>query len=114
MRKFLKLFLLSFIIVLLSGCTIVKINDQSIEDIINLLDKNTKLTTISVDGYSYFLPQGVNLKENNKANSVLYYNESKIYLYVDLVSYYHKVENTYEISNSSYYSNKIDKNGKNK
>ena len=34
-----------------------------------------------------------------------------MYLYVDLVSYYHNIDNTYE-ENSAYYSRKIDKNGK--
>jgi len=113
MRKFSKLFLLFVLAILLSGCTIVKINSQSIEDIIALLGEKTNLKTISVDGYSYFLPQGVDLKENSTLNSILYYKGYKIYLYVDLVSYYHKVDNTYEVSKGSYYSKKIDKDGKN-
>ena len=113
MRKFSKLFLLFVLAILLSGCTVVKINSQSIEDIIALLGEKTNLKTISVDGYSYFLPQGVDLKENSTLNSILYYKGYKIYLYVDLVSYYHKVDNTYEVSKGSYYSKKIDKDGKN-
>ena len=112
MRKFSKLFLLFVFVILLSGCTVVKINSQSIEDIINLLGEKTNLKTISVDGYSYFLPQGVDLKENSTLNSILYYKGYKMYLYVDLVSYYHKVENTYKVSEGSYYSKKIDRKGK--
>ena len=105
------LFCLS-IILLLSGCSIVYINKQSVDEIVNsILSKNTKLKSFALEGYSYYLPQGVNLKSSRNLNSVLYYNHNKMYLYVDLVSYYHKVENTY-IENNSYYSKKLDINGK--
>ncbi len=113
MQKFIKLFLCSFILILLSGCSMVYINKESIDDITKILGTKTNLKTISVDGYSYYLPQGVNLKENNTLNSVLYYNGYKMYLYVDLVSYYHKVDNTYTENSSSYYSKKIDTKDKN-
>ena len=112
MRKLIKLLCMSFIILLLSGCSLVYINKQSMDDIISILGNDTKLKSISIEGYSYYLPQGVNLKESRALNSVLYYNSSKMYLYVDLVSYYHKIENTYKVSNSSFYSKKIDINGK--
>ena len=104
MHKFLKLFLLSTLIVLLSGCSLVYIDSESIDDIVNLLGKKTNLKNVSLEGYSYFLPQGVNLKESIKANSVLYYNGYKMYLYADYLSYYHKVENKYNVSQNSYYS----------
>ena len=113
MQKFIKLFLCSFILILLSGCSMVYINKESIDDITKILGTKTNLKTISVDGYSYYLPQGVNLKENNTLNSVLYYNGYKMYLYVDLVSYYHKIDNTYIENSSSYYSKKIDTKDKN-
>lgn len=110
-RFFKYLFCLS-IILLLSGCSIVYINKQSIDEIVDsILKTDTKLKTVSLEGYSYYLPQGVNLKSSRNLNSVLYYNHSKMYLYVDLVSYYHKVENTY-VENSAYYSRKIDINDK--
>lgn len=110
-RFFKYLFCLS-IILLLSGCSIVYINKQSIDEIIDtILKEDSKLKTVSLEGYSYYLPQGVNLKSSRNLNSVLYYNHSKMYLYVDLVSYYHKVENTY-VENSAYYSRKIDINDK--
>ena len=110
-RFFKYLFCLS-IILLLSGCSIVYINKQSIDEIVDsILKTDTKLKTVSLEGYSYYLPQGVNLKSSRNLNSVLYYNHNKMYLYVDLVSYYHKVENTY-VENSVYYSRKIDINDK--
>ena len=101
------------IILLLSGCSVVNINKNSIDEVIvSVLKDNISLKTVSLDGYSYYLPQGVNLKVSKNLNSVLYYNHNKMYLYVDLISYFHKVENKYETVDSAYYSKKIDINDK--
>ena len=113
-RKLFKhIFCLILVILLSSGCSLVYVNKQSINEILdNLLTTNNILKTESFDGYSYYLPQGVNLKSGRSANSVLYSNHNKMYLYVDLVSYYHKVENNYEVNKNAYYSRKLDLNNK--
>ena len=87
-----KLLFLSCMILLLSGCSIVYVDKQSIDEIIDsILIDDTNLKSVSLEGYSYFLPQGVSLSRNDAGNSMLYYNHKKMYLYVDLISYYHKV-----------------------
>lgn len=107
-----KLMFLGCMILLLSGCSLVYVDNQSYEEIIDsVLVSNTKLKSISLEGYSYFLPQGVSLNRCDQQNSILYYNHKKMYLYVDLVSYYHKVDSNYEHNKNSYYSVAIDKNG---
>lgn len=107
-----KLFVLSCMILLLSGCSMVHIEKQSYEEIINsVITGNSKLKSVSFDGYSYFLPQKVSLNRCNQQNSILYYNHRKMYLYVDLVSYYHKVDSNYEYNQNSYFSMAIDKGG---
>lgn len=109
----LKCVVLTSIILLLSGCSVVYINSKSIDETVSsILSKDTKLKSVSLDGYSYYLPQGVNLKVCKNSNSILYYNHDKMYMYVDLVSYYHKVENTYKENNNSYYSKKLSFNNK--
>lgn len=112
--KFLKhIFCMIFIILLLSGCSVVYVNKQSIDEIVDTtLSSSTKLKTVSLEGYSYYLPQGVNLKSSRGLNSVLYYNHNKMYLYVDLVSYFHKVEGSYNKVDDAYYSNAIEVNDK--
>ena len=113
LRLFKQIFCLILVILLLSGCSLVYVNKQSIDEILdNLLTTNNTLMTESFDGYSYYLPQGVNLKSGRSSNSVLYSNHNKMYLYVDLVSYYHKVENNYKINKNAYYSRKIELNNK--
>lgn len=113
LRLFKQVFCLILVILLLSGCSLVYVNKQSIDEILdNILTMNNNLKTESFDGYSYFLPQGVNIKSARSSNSVLYSNHDKMYLYVDLVSYYHKVENKYEVNKKAYYSRKIELNNK--
>ena len=113
LRLFKQVSCLILVILLLSGCSLVYVNKQSIDEILDsILTTNNNLKTESFDGYSYYLPQGVNLKSGRNSNSVLYSNHNKMYLYVDLVSYYHKKENNYETNANAYYSRKIDLNNK--
>lgn len=106
-----KLLCLSAMILLLSGCSIVSINNQSIDEIVDsLIVGDNNLKTFSLEGYSYFLPQGVSLNKNYRENSILYYNHKKMYLYVDLVSYYNRTDSKYEENKDVYYSLPIEKN----
>lgn len=108
-----KLFVIFSLALLLSGCSLVRINEQSYEEIIDdVLVDNFHLKNVSLEGYSYYLPKGVLLKRSNSLNSILYYNHRKMYLYVDVLSYYHKVSSDYQENEDSYYSLKIDRNGK--
>lgn len=108
-----KLLCLSCMILLLSGCSIVYVDKQPIDEIVDsVITKKTNLKSVSLEGYSYYLPQGVHLSRNDRENSILYYNHKKMYLYVDLISYYHKVSRDYIKNTSAYYSLPIDKNGK--
>lgn len=110
MKKLLVIFSLAF---LLSGCTLVNIEEQSYEEIVkDVMVKDFDLKNVSQSGYSYYLPKGVLLKKSSSLNSVLYYNHRKMYLYVDALSYYHKVESNYAVNKDSYYSLKIDQHGK--
>ena len=107
-----KLLCLSAMILLLSGCSVVYIDKQSIDEIVySIISNDTNLKSVSLEGYSYFLPQGVSLNRNQKENSILYYNHKKMYLYVDLISYYHKVDSNYTKNQDAYYSLPIDYNG---
>lgn len=109
-----KLFILLSLILLVSGCSFVNVDKQSYEGIISsIMYGHEDLANISLEGYSYYLPKGVSLKSTNSNNSVLYYNHKKMYLYVDIVSYYNKIENKYEKSNSNYVSIPINNDGKN-
>lgn len=107
-----KILCLSLLILLLSGCSIVYVDRQSIDEIIDsILVDNVNLKNVSLNGYSYYLPQGVKLSNTNDGNSILYYNHKKMYLYVDLISYYNQIDYKYEKVANAYYETEINKNG---
>ncbi|MBE6147060.1 MAG: hypothetical protein E7168_01850 [Firmicutes bacterium] len=108
-----KLFVIFSLVLFMTGCSVVKINNQSYSDIIDsILTNKTSLKNVSLEGYSYYLPKGVLVKKTQGLNSVLYYNHRKMYLYVDALSYYHKVDGVYEKGTKNYYAQEIDINGK--
>ena len=110
MKKILMILSLAFLV---SGCSMVTIEEQSFDEILHsVIQENFQLENVSLEGYSYYLPKGVLLKRSNSLNSELYYNHRKMYLYVDVYSYYHKVDFTYEVNPDSYYSQAIDLYGK--
>ncbi len=107
-----KILCLLTLLVLLTGCSIEKMEYTSyIDTVYQVLGYNTKLHNVSLDGYYYYLPKGAALKEKKETNSIIRYNGMNFYLYVDVISYYHKQENAFEVSKDSYYSKKIDYHG---
>lgn len=105
-----KIIYLLLIIVMITGCS--KLDTSSYITIVNqVLGYNTKLNNNTGKGYKYYLPKQVSLYDTNDNNSVLMYNNTKMYLYVDVVSYYNKSNNQFSENKESYYSKKIDYNG---
>jgi len=105
--------LIILLLLLITGCSIVRIDTSSIDNIISVvLSKNNKLYNQVGQGYKYYIPRGVSYIESNDLNDTLYYNGNYYYLYIDVVSYYFNEEIKYEENNNSYYSKKINnKNG---
>ena len=106
--RLVKKLLLMLCICVLTGCSIVRINTNSYDtNIYNILKrKSYKVNTNSV-GYQYYLLDGITKKEGNEFNQVLRSSNGTYYMYVDLVSYYHKVSKDYSTNNKSYISKKI-------
>lgn len=94
---------------LITGCTAVRINTKSIDNILSVvLSKDNKLYNRVGKGYKYYVPRGVTYMDTNDLNDKLYSNGNYYYLYIDAVSYYNKTEIDYEENPESYYSKKID------
>jgi len=97
-------------ILLLTGCTIVRINTDSIDTIVDvLLSKDNNLYNRVGRGYKYYIPRGVTYIDTDETNDKLYSKGNYYYLYVDVTSYYQKISNDYKENSDAYYSRKISK-----
>lgn len=94
-------------ILMLTGC--VRIDNSTIEYdslVKNVIYNHHGYTNEVGLGYQFLIPKGVKLIEDNFNNQVFLYNDTKIYIYVDITSYYYKNKINYKtnsINNEFYY-----------
>ena len=105
--------LILLVVFFVTGCSVIKLD--SIDNIVdNVLLQKNKLSNLSFNGYSYYVPNTLKVVNKNDYNTVLideYGNN--YYIYIDAVGYFNESENTYEEDKDSYYSKKIEsKDGK--
>jgi lipoprotein len=109
MKNKLKIISILLATFLLTGCTVVRIDTNNIDTIVNVvLSKNNRLYNKIGKGYKYYKPRGVSSIDTNELNDVLYSDGNYYYLYIDAVSYYYQSEITYKENKDAYYSKKID------
>ena len=100
-----KILLILLTLLLFTGCSVVRIDTSSIDNILNvILTKDNTLFNQVGQGYKYYLPSDVLYIESDGLNDVLYNNGTYYYLYVDAISYYYKVSNDYSENKNVYYS----------
>lgn len=99
-----KILLPLFIILLLTGCTKIDKNTKEYKDVVEsiLISDNHNVNTASV-GYKYYIPIGVDLTYDSDFNKGFKVKDTKIILYVDIVSYYYKNKLNYEEENNNFY-----------
>ena len=103
-----KIILAFLVILMVTGCSIVRIDTSSIDNILNvILTKNNKLYNQIGQGYKYYLPGGVSYIDSDDLNDILYCNGTYYYLYVDAISYYYDINEEYTENDNLYYSKKI-------
>lgn len=75
---------------LLFGCT--KINSNSNDYYIyfeSIVKEENKYVNMTSTGYKYYLPKGVKIKKAKDNNIILSSDDTLLYLYVDVISYYY-------------------------
>ena len=70
------------------------------------------VTNVIFDGYKYYLPRGIKIIDKKDYNSKLLSSGNYYYLYVDVISYYHKAELNYSSDDNLYFSKRISYQGK--
>lgn len=105
-----KSLILLLLLIVVTGCSIVRIDTSNIDNIIDVvLSKQNKLTNVEGHGYKYYIPRGVTHVETNEQINKLYCNGDYYYLYIDTVGFYYKTKLKYKENEDKYYSKLIDK-----
>lgn len=108
-----KIKLLLICILLLTGCNITKVKENTIDDIIiSSIKRDTKISNTYFKGYKLYIPRGVKVLDKNEYNMKLSYNNNSIYIYVDAISYYHKINIEINKNTESYFQKEFDYNSK--
>lgn len=98
--------LLILTLLCLTGCNKVNTNTKEyVNNLNNVFKTNNTIVNKASIGYKYYLPQGVTVSEDSDFNQTFNYNGTKMYLYVDLVSYYYKKVLDQEVDYNFYFSN---------
>lgn len=106
--RFIKYILVLFLILIVTGCSVVRIDTSSIDNILKvILTKDNTLYNQVGQGYKYYLPGGVTYIGSDDLNDILYCNGTYYYLYIDAINYYYQTEVEYEENENIYYSKLI-------
>ena len=101
--------LLSIVTLFVTGCSVTKLDSSDIgKNMKSLLTKKVKIYNVYYEGYKYYLPKGMSFVDKEEYNAILKDGNNNVYyMYVDAISYYHKV-----INDKSHYSRRLEYNKK--
>lgn len=105
-----KKFVFILIVLLFStGCSVKKLDMKDYDSLINqVLFQENHLKNQVFEGYSYYIPYGLKFVNREEYNALLSdCDNHSYYIYVDVVSYYHQVEQSYKENSKVYYSRKL-------
>lgn len=104
-----KKLLMVILLVLCSGCTIVRIDTGSIDNITSVvLSKENKLFNRVGKGYKYYLPRGASYIDTNGFNEKIYSGGNYYYLFVDTVSYFYNKNFSCNFDDDVFYKKEMD------
>ncbi len=100
-----KIFVLLALVFLVTGCSIKEVPQDNLENAIDsVLTGSADLENQYFAGYQYYLPREVSIIDKFDYNTILLHKKNRLYLYVDVISYYHKIEEEYEENDDLYFS----------
>lgn len=96
------------LILILSGCMVNKIHDDSFDNIVDtVLYKENNLFNVSFNGYKFYLPRGATVKEEKEYNLEIVNNNNIYYMYVDTIAYYYKTKVEHIEDSKIFYSKNL-------
>ncbi len=89
-----KILILFFFLFLSCGCSTIE--QESYDDILSMA-MNSRVSSSNVyrAGYKYYLPKGMRIFYQEGSNEIFGYQDTRYYMYVDRVSYYHRIHEDY-------------------
>jgi len=103
-----KLLFLILSLILVSGCTIEKLDSTNYLQTIELaISQFQNKTNVNAYGYSFYLPMGTYVKDIMDYNQIIYTGTSSYYLYVDIASYYYEIPVEYTKKDDIFFSETI-------
>ena len=101
-----KIILLIICLFIFTGCT--NLQNDNLDNIVSEIQKSKiNIKNEYRTGYKYYLPSNMGVVKSTYVNEILKNQNTKYYMYVDLVSYYNKKKSNYEINQSAFYSKDI-------
>ena len=99
---------LTLLMLTLTGCVRTDLKIENYDTLVlNVINNHSGYTNEVWNGYQFLIPKGVKLLENNSNNQIFLGFDTKIYVYVDISSYYYKNKLNYPISGDNYYYKEI-------
>ena len=98
-------------IFLLAGCTNINDSQDYVSLVKNCFTSKNVVNDVSL-GYKYYVPKGVEKIHDYDYNQVFLSNDSSIYLYVDIISYYYKKDLQYQKTGKEFYYETFQKGNK--
>jgi len=102
-------------VLMLTGCVRIDESTNEYDSLVkNVIYNHHDYTNEVGFGYQFLIPKGVKLIEDNSNNQVFLYHNKKIYMYVDITSYYYRNKINYKMNNNfnSFYYKEFSNNDK--
>lgn len=107
-----KVILILSIMLILTGCSIKRLDNKSIDGVITtMLSTKIKYTNTVGRGYEYYLPMGISRQNIDSFNEKLYSEGDTYYLFIDVVGYLNKTKVTTEKEDNLYFYKELEDNG---
>lgn len=110
--EYMKKVILILSIILLTGCSIERLDNKSIDGVITtMLSTKIKYTNTVGRGYEYYLPMGVSRQKIDSFNEQLYSDGDVYYLFIDVVGYLNKTKISATKEKNAYFYKELDDKG---
>ena len=107
-----KIFVLVISLILLTGCVKIDNQDMSHADyVVSCLGKQQYTNNVAI-GYKYYLPRGIKKINDYDYNQKFLIDNTNLYMFVDINSYFYKTDLKVEKDSNDYYFQKISYDGK--